>query len=65
MSTSGTPDPGLCGHCRHVVRQESAKGSTFLRCGLADERADFQRYPPLPVLACRGYVEAPDRTAIR
>jgi len=65
MSTPGAPDPGLCGHCRHRVHQESTKGSSFLRCGLADERADFKRYPPLPVLACRGYADAPDEPVIQ
>lgn len=55
-------DPGLCGRCRHAGCQKSAKGSSFLRCGLADEREEFRRYPPLPVLRCAGFApdESPD-----
>ena len=58
MSTPSPPDPGLCGRCRHVRSQPSAKGSVFLRCGLADERPDFPRYPPLPVIECTGFETA-------
>jgi hypothetical protein len=49
--------PGLCRTCRHAVLLASAR-SVFLRCGLADTDARFLRYPPLPVLACRGYEKA-------
>ncbi len=49
-----TPDPGLCGCCRHA-RLLSSRRSTFVRCGLADSDARFARYPRLPVLACQGY----------
>ena len=55
-----SPEPGLCGRCRHATRLESAKGSSYLRCGLADEREGFRRYPALPVLECRGFETAAD-----
>ena len=29
-----------------------------MRCGLADEREDFRRYPQLPVLECVGFEPA-------
>ena len=48
---------GLCARCLHAVVQESARGSTFWRCGRADEDERFLRYPPLPVLGCPGYEE--------
>lgn len=58
MAQTPPPDTGLCGRCRHVRTQESAKGSVFLRCGLADEQDSFRRYPPLPVLRCAGFEAA-------
>jgi glycine cleavage system transcriptional repressor len=51
-------DPGLCGSCRQARVQQSARGSTFWRCGLADADPAFRRYPPLPVRACAGYSPA-------
>jgi len=35
------------------------RGSTFFRCGRADTDPSFPRYPPLPVLECRGYEPGP------
>ena len=51
---------GLCATCRHVRTVTSAKGSTFVLCGLAKEgdaagRRAFSKYPPQPVLVCRGH----------
>ena len=46
---------GLCAQCAHARVQQSAKGSAFWRCGLADDDARFARYPPLPVVRCAGY----------
>ena len=36
------------------------RGSTFFRCGRADTDSSFPRYPPLPVLECRGYEQVDD-----
>ncbi len=46
---------GLCADCAHARVQESARGSTFWRCGRADDDARFPKYPPLPVRECAGF----------
>lgn len=52
---------GLCETCRHA-RVLASRTSLFLRCGLAETDPRFPRYPPLPVLACRGWQrEEPSR----
>jgi hypothetical protein len=49
-------DPGgLCPSCRHLRRVESPKGSTFLRCGRSDADPAYPKYPPQPVVVCRGH----------
>ena len=50
---------GLCATCRHAREVVSARGSWFLRCALSDVDPRFPKYPPLPVVACDGYREAP------
>ena len=47
-------DPGLCGSCRHSQVVEGAK-STFWLCLRSRTDPSFPRYPPLPVVRCRGY----------
>ena len=49
-------DPGLCGRCEHVQRVTSSRVSTFYLCRRSFSDSRFARYPPLPVLACRGFV---------
>ena len=51
-----TPDPGLCEHCVHTKRVESARGSVFRLCLLHDRDERFAKYPRLPVVQCSGYV---------
>ncbi len=46
--------PGLCATCEHLNLLASPR-SVFVRCGLAAADGVFPRYPPLPVLHCRGY----------
>jgi hypothetical protein len=53
-----TAEPGLCASCANVKRVESARGSVFYRCMLADRDARFAKYPNLPVLNCAGYERA-------
>ena len=53
--TQGTPPNGLCPTCKHVKVIQSAKGSVFLRCGLEREDPRYPKYPPQPVLSCRGF----------
>ena len=50
---------GLCATCRHRREQASRRGSVFYRCARADEDEAFVRYPPLPVLRCRGHEGVP------
>jgi hypothetical protein len=47
-------DPGLCRTCEHL-RLLASPRSVFVRCGRADTDPAFPRYPPLPVLLCRGH----------
>jgi hypothetical protein len=55
-------DPGLCRTCQHVKRIETKRGSVFYQCLLSHTVASWPKYPPLPVLQCRGYQasEAPE-----
>ena len=46
---------GLCATCIHAQHVPSSKGSDFLLCGLAAVDPEFPKYPPLPVVECRGY----------
>ena len=48
---------GLCATCRHVKTIRSATGSVFLLCTLAKHDPGFAKYPPQPVMACRGFAE--------
>ncbi|MGH7531517.1 MAG: hypothetical protein ACREMN_14145 [Gemmatimonadales bacterium] len=53
---------GLCATCRWMRRVRNRRGSVFSRCGRADHDTSFPKYPPLPVLSCRGYeVREPSR----
>ncbi|MDQ3557146.1 MAG: hypothetical protein M3409_10300 [Gemmatimonadota bacterium] len=54
---------GLCERCTHVRRVESRRGSVFLLCELSVVDPNFPKYPPLPVLRCRGFEARGDRTA--
>jgi len=49
------PPAGLCATCRHARRVESARGSVFTRCALAETDPRFPKYPRLPVLRCEGH----------
>jgi hypothetical protein len=48
---------GLCADCVHAERIETSKGSIFLQCQLSFTDPDFAKYPRLPVLVCKGYVQ--------
>ena len=45
---------GQCASC-HYLQVLRSRTSTFVRCRRADLDDAFERYPPLPVLECRGY----------
>lgn len=46
---------GLCQHCANARTVRSRTGSTFILCRLHRTDPEFDRYPVLPVLECRGY----------
>jgi hypothetical protein len=46
---------GLCPRCAHVRVVTSQRGSTFLQCLRSREDARYPKYPPQPVLVCRGF----------
>lgn len=46
---------GLCADCRYARRLANRRGSVFLLCARAATEPEFLRYPPLPVLRCRGH----------
>jgi hypothetical protein len=52
------PDPraGLCARCLHCRLVDSGR-SVFYLCGRALTDPTFRKYPPLPVLSCRGFEE--------
>ena len=45
----------LCELCRHVRRIQTAKGSVFLLCRRSESQPQFPKYPPQPVVDCRGF----------
>lgn len=48
---------GLCATCQYVQTVTSGRNSIFVLCGLAKTDKRFSKYPPLPMMACKGYVE--------
>ncbi len=48
---------GLCADCTHAAFIESDRGSVFLQCQLSFTDPDFAKYPRLPVLVCKGYLQ--------
>jgi hypothetical protein len=45
---------GLCAGCRHARRVQTPR-SRFWLCERSRDDASYDRYPHLPVLACRGF----------
>ena len=55
MSSGETPhSSGLCDSCRHARRVRTPRSSFWL-CERSQDDASYDRYPRLPVLACRGF----------
>lgn len=46
---------GLCRTCQHHRVVANRRGSRFYMCERSLEDETFPKYPPLPVLECRGY----------
>jgi hypothetical protein len=51
---------GLCEACAHAQIVTSSRGSRFYLCRLSFSDPRYPRYPPLPVLACKGYTPIED-----
>lgn len=58
MTDTLRPPAGLCATCQHAKRTATRRGSVFYLCLLSQSDASFRKYPPLPVVHCRGYAEA-------
>jgi hypothetical protein len=54
----GEPPAGLCADCRHQQLVPNTRGSVFSLCLRSRTDSSFPRYPPLPVLSCRGFEAA-------
>jgi len=54
---------GLCLDCRHARALTSARGSEFWLCGRGANEKEYPKYPPLPVLRCRGWERRDDPLA--
>jgi len=46
---------GLCDDCAHSKRIISSRDSEFILCQLSKTDPEFQKYPRLPVLSCKGF----------
>ena len=51
MSEAG----GLCARCANAKVITSARGSSFVLCGLSRTDERFAKYPRLPVVTCAGF----------
>ena len=56
---------GLCARCRHVQIIVSDRGSRFYLCRMSLVDPSFPRYPPIPVVACRGFTPAAPDVGMR
>jgi hypothetical protein len=64
MTNSEDKSVGLCSRCRHA-RQLVTPRSRFWFCERSKEDKSFERYPRLPMLACRGFEAGESREAVR
>jgi hypothetical protein len=51
------PDAGLCNRCVHQRVVGNTRGSSFSLCEKSREDPSFPKYPRIPVLECRGFVQ--------
>ena len=51
------PGAGLCNLCLHQRVVRSGRGSLFSMCRRAATDDAYMKYPPIPVLECRGFEE--------
>jgi hypothetical protein len=48
---------GLCVDCRHGRIVESSRSTRYYLCELSFRRAEYPKYPSVPVVQCDGYDE--------
>jgi hypothetical protein len=48
-------ETGLCETCAYAALARNKRGSVFLRCEYSQIDPAFDKYPRLPVLACKAY----------
>jgi len=46
---------GLCASCLYGRRAQGRRGAIFWRCQRSVTDAAYPKYPPLPMLQCRGF----------
>lgn len=63
MPSVARPFAGLCDDCRHQRLVPNTRGSIFSLCERSRQDPDYLRYPPLPVLSCRGFEPEPSSKA--
>jgi len=47
--------PSLCETCALMREVVTPKGSRFLLCQLSQTDLNYPKYPPQPVVRCKGY----------
>ncbi|MFY9469270.1 MAG: hypothetical protein WAP37_04055 [Solirubrobacterales bacterium] len=52
---------GLCDTCVNAKLIRNTRGSVFMMCMLHTVDARFPKYPPVPIIECRGYAEPSGR----
>ncbi len=57
MKKEGVVYSSLCLSCLYLRTVSTARGSQFILCLLSEERSEYRKYPPQPVLDCEGYKE--------
>lgn len=53
------PPAGLCNLCRHQRIVGNTRGSRFSLCERSRTDPAFAKYPPIPVVECRGFEARP------
>jgi hypothetical protein len=56
-TTDVSPQPGLCATCRNARILDTSRNSRFYLCKLWAVNAAFAKYPNIPVLRCKGYMQ--------
>ncbi|MCZ6675846.1 MAG: hypothetical protein O7E52_01220 [Candidatus Poribacteria bacterium] len=55
MKMKSNDEIGLCQTCQHAKVIQTSNRSRFYLCLLSKSHPNFEKYPRLPMRACRGY----------